>query len=462
LYGFNLWFFKGAPIIRNINELKKMQKKAALWITGAFQTSPSNGIEAIAGLIPITLHMHKLNGKHYLRYGSIPSMHAINLLLDSQHAKNHPPHKTATSKLTDKQWSNLKSPIKDGNKHLNGVRECFNPLFPLFSPGSRVVDHFSSRFSFHSPFSSSDEDLYYHIQNLNQAFRSSQTAPHNISIIADGGIKKSQVATAVAYIWSENSLIQRLQANSINITSIKAELMAICLGLIPAMEEENVHNIIVITNSITAAKKFFESKTDPLQNMFILVTSAIDSFFQKDGRNKIQFWFCPSKAKWPKHKLVDDQVKADKCAPIFPSKELHLFNKKKECDNILSEWQDSFMSNPKREQLFLNFEDKNQKVIKPTYAKGGSWLPSIGFTNSLCTRFTRMTTGHAPIGEYRQRFLPHLPISCLCSKAEVQTREHIIMECDTYDPSTHPCNIIINSFVHFLADNPSTFSFNNG
>jgi len=206
-------------------------------------------------------------------------MHAINSLLDSQHAKNHPPHKTATSKLTDKQRSNLKSPIKDVNKCLNGVRECFNPLFPLFSPGSRVVNHFSTRFSFHSPSSSSDKDLYYHIQNLNQAFRSSQTAPHNIAIVADGGIKKSQVATAVAHIWSENSLVQRLQANSINVTSIEAELMAIHLGLIPAMEEENVHNIIVITNSIAAAKKFFESKTDPLQNMFIPVMSAIDSFF---------------------------------------------------------------------------------------------------------------------------------------------------------------------------------------
>jgi len=102
-------------------------------------------------------------------------------------------------------------------------------------------------------------------------------------------------------------------------------------------EEENIHDIIVITDSIATAKKIFESKTDPLQNMFIPVTSAIDSFFRKDGRNKIQFWFCPSKAKWPKHKLVDNQVKANNCAPIFPSKELHLFNKKKECNNILHE-----------------------------------------------------------------------------------------------------------------------------
>jgi len=173
LYRFNLWFFKGAPIVKNINELKKMQQKAALWITGAFRTSPSDGIKDIAGLILITLHIHNLNGRHHLRYGSIPFTHAINSLLDSQHAKNHSLHKTAISKLTDKQQFNLKSPIKDVNECLNSIKECFNPLFPLFSLGSRVVNHFPSRFSFYSPLSSSDEDLYYHLQNLDQAFRSS-------------------------------------------------------------------------------------------------------------------------------------------------------------------------------------------------------------------------------------------------------------------------------------------------
>ena len=287
LYGFNLWFFKGVPIVKNINKLKKMQCKAALWITGAFRTSPSDGIEAIAGLILITLHMRKLNGRHYLRYGSIPSTHAINSFLDPQHVKNYPPHKTVTSKLTNKQQFNLKSSIKDVNECLNSVRECFNPFFSLFSLGSRVVDHFPSKFSFHSPSSSSNEDLFHYLRNLDQAFRSSQTAPHNIAIIADRGVKKSQVAIAVAHIWSDNSIVQYLQANSINVTSIEAELMAIHLGLIPTMEEENVHNIIVITDSIAAAKKVFESKTDPLQNMFIPVTLAINSLFKKDGRNKI-------------------------------------------------------------------------------------------------------------------------------------------------------------------------------
>jgi len=195
--------------------------------------------------------------------------------------------------------------------------------------------------------------------------------------------------------------------------------MAIHTGLIPAMEIDNIHNIMVITDSITAARKILESKVDPLQNMFILLAVAVKTFLSKDGRNKIHFWYCPSRAEWPRHKLVDDQVKATSCAPTFPSKESHLFSKKKECDTTLCEWQTHFANSLRKGHYFLNFEDEKEIVIKPTYAKGGSWLPVIGFSNFLCARFTRMTTGHAPIGEYRQRFFPQLPTSCSCGKAEV-------------------------------------------
>jgi len=212
--------------------------------------------------------------------------------------------------------------------------------------------------------------------------------------------------------------------------------MAIHTGLIPAIEIDNIHNITVITDSIAAARKILESKVDPLQNMIIPLTSAIKSFFSKDSRNKIHFWYCPSKAKWPRHKLIDKQVKANTCIPTFPSKNSHLFSKKKECNNILCEWQTSFANSLKKDYYFLNFKDKKQIVIKPTYAKDGSWLPVIEFTNLLCACFTRMTTGHAPIGECRQRFFPHLPTNCPCGEAEVQTHEHIVMECNRHDLST--------------------------
>jgi len=46
--------------------LGKMQRRAIIWILGAFKTSPSFGIEAIVGLIPIKLHLQKLSGRSQL------------------------------------------------------------------------------------------------------------------------------------------------------------------------------------------------------------------------------------------------------------------------------------------------------------------------------------------------------------------------------------------------------------
>jgi len=37
-----------------------MQRRATIWILGAFKTSPTEGIEAIAGIIPIKFHLQKL------------------------------------------------------------------------------------------------------------------------------------------------------------------------------------------------------------------------------------------------------------------------------------------------------------------------------------------------------------------------------------------------------------------
>jgi len=215
-------------------------------------------------------------------------------------------HKAAISNLTVKQQAKLKSPIKDVNERLNSVHKCFDPLNPLFSPGSRIVNHFPGRISFHSPLSSSDDNLFSHIQNLNNTFSSSQNSHNSIAVITDGGIKKSYIATVVAHIWSEYSVVKQLQIQAVNVTPIEVELMAIHISLIPAIEDNNIHDITVITDSISAASKVLESKVNPFQNMVIPVAYAIKLYLARDGRNRIHFWYCSSKGKWPRHKLVDD------------------------------------------------------------------------------------------------------------------------------------------------------------
>ena len=266
---------------------------------------------------------------------------------------------------------------------------------------------------------------------------------------------------AVAHIWSSNSIINQLHAQTMNITSMEAKLMSICIGLILAMNNEDNHQILVIIDTISAAKKILESQPNPLQKSILPIAIGMKAFLGRDSRNVIHFWQCPNKAEWLRHKLVDDQVKAAVNIPIHPSRNSYLFSRKKECDDALKEWQLSFSTSTKKDQQFLDFEDEKQNVIKPTYIKRGSWLPSISFTNALCAQFTHMITGHTLIGKYQQQFFPNSPLSCPCGEAELQMREHIVMHCPLHN-STRLCNIVINSFVHFLNNNPSTFCFDSG
>jgi len=80
-----------------------MQRRAALWILGAFQTSPSIDIEAIAGLIPINLLLQKLSRRLQLCTQSLPPNHIIRLLLESNHSLYLEKHHLSLETLTIKQ-----------------------------------------------------------------------------------------------------------------------------------------------------------------------------------------------------------------------------------------------------------------------------------------------------------------------------------------------------------------------
>ena len=266
-----------------------MQWRAALWITGAFKTAPLAGIEAIVGLIPITLYLKKLNGHHHLHYASIPRNHAVNSLLDSQHAKNVSSHKFALSNLTDKQKTKLKSPISDINNCLSEINNSFIPFYFIFSPGLRLVDHFSKKISFYSPLSSDDKELYKNINNLNVVFHQSQIHSHSTAIIADGSIKKSNTTTSVAYIWKDNCMIKQTSLQAMNVTPVEAKLMAICIGLSFALDSHDNYNITVITDSLVVARKIIESHVNPLQAVVTSLALKIKTFLSKDNCNTIQF-----------------------------------------------------------------------------------------------------------------------------------------------------------------------------
>jgi len=78
------------------------------------------------------------------------------------------------------------------------------------------------------------------------------------------------------------------------ITSTEAELFAIRCGINQACSKNNISKIIIITDSIHAAKKIFESSSHPYQLHMTSILQELCRFFAKNQNNSIKFWECPS------------------------------------------------------------------------------------------------------------------------------------------------------------------------
>ena len=258
LYGFLLWFYKKAPLAYLLKVIRNMQQRAALWILGAFCTSPSLDIEAITGLILIYLHFQKLGRRLQLHTQLLSLNYIIKLLLKSKHSSNHHHYYLSIEKLTSKWRLKVKCPIVDANNRLNGVFNSFDPFNNEFSPGNRLIDIFPSCFLFYLSDRKSAETRKTYLHKLNKIVFNASTDPKTTIVILNTSIK-NHVAMFITHVYIHDSSVIKTIYHAINITSTEVELFAIRCGLNQATWLTNIEHIIVITDSIHAAKKIFDS-----------------------------------------------------------------------------------------------------------------------------------------------------------------------------------------------------------
>ena len=142
LYEFQLWFYNKASLSYPMKILGKMQRRAAIWILEAFRTSPTDGLEAIAGLISIKFHLHKLASRSQLRSAALPGNYLIRTLMDDPFNTHNKPSLLLINTLTECQKNTVKGHLIDSNNKLFGVFPSFSPLNLEFNLGSRIVDIF--------------------------------------------------------------------------------------------------------------------------------------------------------------------------------------------------------------------------------------------------------------------------------------------------------------------------------
>jgi len=122
LYSFQLWFYH---LLYLLKALGKMQRRAAIWILGVIKTSLHEGIEAIAGLIPIKLHLQKLGGRAQLRALALLPNHIICSLIDSSFGSLNNHYPSFLANVINHQRKKIKGHLVDTNNR-------FHSLFPAF------------------------------------------------------------------------------------------------------------------------------------------------------------------------------------------------------------------------------------------------------------------------------------------------------------------------------------------
>ena len=455
LYGFQLWFYNCAPMAYHMKILNKMQRRAVIWILGAFKTFPSYGVEAIAGLIPIKLYLQKLGGRSQLWVYKLPYNHLLCSLIDLNLNLSSNFKSTVLDLLTNWQCSLVKDHLVD---MANRSHECFSSFSPLnseFSPGLRIIDIFSDYFSFNV--CDKRKDIKFWAQELDKLTLESSSSPLVTLIASDASIKNN-IATSIAYIHMVDKLLTKTIHHAVNVTSTEAKLFAIRCGINQSTCFNNISKIVVITDSIHMARKIFDSSSHPFQTMSAAILLDLRDFFNRHNNNSIEFWECPNYLKWL-HDKVDKETKAFNLMPLFLCKNSWDFSKKNKSDDIIKAWKMMFQASDLKGSHFLDLLDNDNKIIELTYAKDGSWLKLIGHLNSLCACATRAITNHAPIGEYRLRFFLREEFRCPCSHYLIESRQHILHECVRFNGYWNPRRDSYSHFVMFLELNPNAFSF---
>ena len=194
----------------------------------------------------------------------LPSNHTIKTLFESRYSNGSHLHCLSLENITSKQWLNIKSSIVDTNNHLNGIFPSFYSFNSEFSPDFRLIDLFSSCFSFYQANCKDKDCKTTHLCKLDDIFKDASLNT-NLVIIVSGASIKNSVATSIAHIYSYSNMVKKTLYHAVNVTLTEAKLFVIWCRINQAIQVLNVFYIVVITNAIYAALYIFNFTVYPYQ-----------------------------------------------------------------------------------------------------------------------------------------------------------------------------------------------------
>ena len=254
LCSFQLWFYNKAPLLYHMRILDKMQRRAAIWILKAFKTLPSEGIEAIAGIIPIRFHLQKIARRLQIHPFKLPTNHILRELMDDLPLSSNNTNLHTIGSLSNHQKNIAKDHLIDSCNKAYGIFPSFSFLNPEFFPSSCIMDNFSDRFSFNLVNKKDKDKDKIHAQELDNMVLWNSSSHHTALVITDVSIKHD-ITTSISHVHIANHLLTKPVHHAVFVTSMEAELFTIRYSINQACSKENISKVIVVTDSICYSTK---------------------------------------------------------------------------------------------------------------------------------------------------------------------------------------------------------------
>ncbi|KAF7761993.1 hypothetical protein Agabi119p4_9985 [Agaricus bisporus var. burnettii] len=476
-YGFRCWYRPGLPGFRkNILMLNKTHRLGALWITGAFKTLPTGGVLAVAGLMPMHFILKKLFDRSVARISTLHQDHPILRLLDRKNAKGSLLH----SNSVEYNQRRMKRPYKlvstINANDLDLVGETFHPLHESAKPGNRMIDKYQDRIKYVVvPKGDKKAAKEHHHELEHDIVASGGETVHFITgwnipeEIPDPILGRRHSQAGYAAMRRGNTISQKTLPAGRRVTATNAIGWAALLALIKTFKlrrkDETITTLRLYTTSPGTIRNLIEFSNKPSgHSMSIALATAFEDIFDAYPDFSIEVWgysLNAFKDCEKDHRFLEFCVPCNVHAPFksarttnhyrrrdFPQSPSHERRRQDITHDVVDYWRIGFMEPSDKEcysgNNFLTLYDNtnyNERVaLLPSHINMGPWLRNYGGVTiahnpHLCARFVRATTKHAPIDEFRKRFLKKVqPLGCHGCRNAPETRDHILNECPWSDP----------------------------
>ncbi|CAA7270641.1 unnamed protein product [Cyclocybe aegerita] len=264
----------------------------------SFRTSPTGGLEALAGLIPVHLMLKKLATCAVYRIATLSDTHPLRSMMGEGLLKRAAPHARSAALMTPAMRGKVKSTVMEVDERVHTLSESFEPFAPEARPGDRLLDRYADRLHFDERDPGQDRRPY-----LDELITKARADPLTVLAATDGSVPQSNQyqAASAAIIYKGHRELERTRYVSGRVTAPDAELNAISCAVRLAVKQANCQHIMVFTDSMGSAHRAVDPGVHSGQAFSLSVCRALQEWFEADDLRRITFVYVPSAMRWGIH-----------------------------------------------------------------------------------------------------------------------------------------------------------------